>query len=154
MQSNGSSRNINITFPILKPKSKDPLPRGSDRDSWWEIGQPMVTGAVSTIVNLPPLTKYPRISCSAAAMEPTHSALQRSDQNSIDEIKRVRGAVEAGELPFTKAESDIFLDYAKELYVSKDAKLKEVLISIIIDGGNNPLLMARAICLHLQQLKE
>jgi hypothetical protein len=78
-------------------------------------------------------------------MEPTHSALQRSDQKRVDEIRRIRGAVEVRELPLTKAESDMVLDYAKELYVSKDTKLKEVLISIIIDGGNNPLLMARAI---------
>jgi hypothetical protein len=63
-------------------------------------------------------------------MEPTHSTLQRWEQKRVDDIKRIRGTLEAGELPLTETKKDIVLECAKELGVTEIAKLQEMLISI------------------------
>ncbi len=68
--------------------------------------------------------------------------MQRSVQKRVDEIKRIRGALDSGELPLTEAKKDIVLECAKELGVNGDAKLQEVLISIAIESGSNPALGA------------
>jgi hypothetical protein len=46
-------------------------------------------------------------------MEPIH-VLQRLNQKRLDKVKRVRGALEAGEFPVTKAEKDAIVECARE----------------------------------------
>ncbi len=65
---------------------------------------------VSTSVKPPPLTKHLHIINSVAAMDQTQSALQRYDQKRKDNIKRIRGTLEAGKSPLTKAKKDIILE--------------------------------------------
>ncbi len=55
----------------------------------------------------------------------------------------IRGTLEAGESSLTEAKRNLILDCAKELSVNEDAKLQEVLISIAIEGMNDPVVTAR-----------
>jgi hypothetical protein len=86
-------------------------------------------------------------------MKPTHTLLQRSDQKRIVKVKRVRGALEAGETPLTEAEKDIIIECARELDVGEDAKMQEALISIAMKRGNDTVLTMRAINLFIQQFR-
>jgi hypothetical protein len=58
--------------------------------------------------------KHPCIGCKATAMEPVHT-LQRLDQKRLDEVNRVRRALEAEEYPLIEAEKDAIAECAKEL---------------------------------------
>jgi hypothetical protein len=50
-------------------------------------------------------------------MEPVHT-LQRSDQKSMDKVKRVRNALAAVESPSTEVERDVIMECARELEVN------------------------------------
>ncbi len=58
----------------------------------------------------------------------------------MDEIKRIKSALEAKELPLTLAKRVVILGCAKELGVNEDVKLQEVLISITKESGNDPVI--------------
>ncbi len=49
--------------------------------------------------------------CGVAAMESAHT-LRRSDQKRVDEFKRVRNALAAGELPLTELEREVIIECA------------------------------------------
>jgi hypothetical protein len=85
-------------------------------------------------------------------MEPVHT-LQRSDQKSMDKVKRVRNALAAVESPSTEVERDVIMECARELEVNEEAKLQEVLIFISMEGGNDPKATIRAISTCILQLK-
>jgi hypothetical protein len=85
-------------------------------------------------------------------MEPAHT-LQRSDQKRLNKVRSLSGILEAGESPLTEAKEDIITERARELYIVEEAKLQEGLQSTAMEGGNNPVLMIRAINLCIQQLK-
>jgi hypothetical protein len=53
------------------------------------------------------------ISFKVTAMEPIH-VLQRLNQKRLDEVKRVMGALQAGEFPVTKGEKDNIVECARE----------------------------------------
>ncbi len=64
----------------------------------------------------------------------------KSDQKRVDEIKRIKSALEAKEFPLTLAKRVVILGCAKELGVNEDVKLQEVLISITKESGNDPVI--------------
>jgi hypothetical protein len=68
----------------------------------------------------------PRINCGAAAMESAHT-LQRSDQKRVNEVRRVRNALAAGESPLTKLERGVIIDFAKQLGVDEESKTSAIL---------------------------
>jgi hypothetical protein len=52
-------------------------------------------------------------------MEPVHS-LQRLDQKRLDEVKRMRSALETEESPLTEAEKDTIADNKKGKLISTE----------------------------------
>ncbi len=66
----------------------------------------------------------------------------------------MRNTRQAGESPLTKAKRDVIVECARELEVNEEAKLQEGLISIGMEGGNDPVLMMKAISTCILQLKE
>jgi hypothetical protein len=75
----------------------------------------------------------------------SHGASTRSAEVRSEEVKRVGNTLQASESSLTEAERDVIVECARELEVSKEAKLQEVFISIGMEGGNNPVLTMRAI---------
>ncbi len=64
-------------------------------------------------------------------MGPTHSALQRLDQKRVDErIRRL------GNHPLRLR--DVILTCTNDLGINKDVKLQEMLVSLAMDGRNDP----------------
>jgi hypothetical protein len=55
-------------------------------------------------------------------METVHS-LQRLEQKRLDEVKRMRRALDAGESPLTEAEKDTIAECARELHIDEQTKL-------------------------------
>jgi hypothetical protein len=83
-----------------------------------------------------PSTRCPRISCNAAAMEPTHSALQRLDHKRVDErIRRLGNCL--------LRLRDVIPTCTNDLGINKDVKLQEMLVSVAMDGRNDPVVMCQ-----------
>ncbi len=64
---------------------------------------------------------------------PTH--VQRSVHQTLDEVRRVRAAIEAGESQLTELEWGVVAECASELGVNGEAKLQEVLTFVTKEGG-------------------
>jgi hypothetical protein len=69
-----------------------------------------------------------------------HTAKQRLDQKRMDEVKRIRYSLEAGDSPLNEAKRCTVLEHPMELGNNEGANLQEVLISIAMEGNNDPVL--------------
>jgi hypothetical protein len=66
----------------------------------------------------------------------------------------LRNALEAGESHLSEAERGIIAEYAKEPGVNEEVKMQEILISIGMEGGIDPVLTIRPVNTCITQLRE
>ncbi len=79
--------------------------------------------------------------------------IQRLHQKRVNKARRIQSAIETGVSPLIEAEKGVVLECARELSVNEEAMLLDVLTSIIMEGGYDPVTTAIVLALCLQELK-